>query len=477
MEPHPEHDNSIWTASEPLSLIARWSAYCLVSPWAVLGGILTRLAAEDAWTHRIPGLSGGRRGSGTSALFAVMMGESSRGKSQAREVASDIAVVRGGRLPPENRDRNLSTPEGMVAFFLDRAETEGDGGDEEDGKGKPKKKKPWVQKRYQALGWIDELGGALKVGGRSANWLLEALSSAYTGHWSERAVLTDPTPAAAPHTHFSLLAGAQNAGLAKVLGGEAAAQGWTNRLILLDAAFPASPPLKDLPDEEPPMLRLNVPDCGECPVCSGDPGADPFIYPEARSIREEIRRERWESLTSREPLNNLAGAGHELLAKRRLAKHFAVLHRGGGEETGVREEDWEMAGLVLNHSNALRAYLDENLVEFTEAEQRTYIVEAALKFSATRNQPARSAFALQTVSLRLYKKTADAGFRLSDVGRSIGKKEREILALNGQAAGSPSKQVVIYLYDTGCLDWEGRAEGHSPRGYGAHFAWRRPPPS
>lgn len=471
MGPHPEHDNSIWSASEPLSLIARWSAYCLVSPWAVLGGILTRLAAEDAWTHRIPGLSGGRRGSGTAALFAVMMGESSRGKSQAREVAADITIVRGGHLPPPNRDRNLSTPEGMVAFFLDQEETETD---EADHKGKPKKKKTWVQKRYQALGWIDELSGVMKVSGKSANWLLEALSSAYTGHWNERAVRTDPTPAAAAHTHFSLLAGAQNAGLAKVLGGEAAAQGWTNRLVLLDAAFPESTPLKDLPEEEPPMLELEIPDCGECPVCSSNPEARPFVYPEARSVREEIRRVRWENLTSRKPLDNLTGAGHELLAKRRLAKHFAVLHRRDGYKVG--EEDWELAGLVLNHSNSLRNYLDEHLVEFTEDEQRTYIVEAALKFSATRNQPARSAFALQTVSLRLYKKTSEGGFSLSDVGQSIGARERATLALNGRAAGSPSKQVVIYLNETGCLDWEGRDEGRPPRGYGAHFVWRQPPP-
>ena len=466
MPARPAHDNSLWESSEQLAAIAGWSAYCMVSPWAVLGGVLTRLAAEDAWTHYIPGVGGGAEGSGTAALYAVTMAPSSKGKSLARSCSISMLHVSGGHLPPGNRSRNLSTPEGMVDFFLDHEEVETD---EEDGKGKPKKKKVWVQKRFQALAWIDELGGVLKVGGRNANWLLEALSSGYTGHWSERAVRSDPTPAPAAQTHFSMFAAGQDAGIARLLSGSAANQGWTNRLILLDAVFPEAVHPDQRPTFPPEQLRVDMPDCGNCPVCSGD--EHPYIYPETPAIRDEILLRRWENLRSDAPPSKDSSGGHELLAKRRLAKSLAVLH-GRGE---VSDGDWGRAGNILEHSDALRRFLRDNLAEFVEDDEEESIVASTLKHTSSRNQQARSNITRASIAWRLYKATSVEGFSLREVNNAIRSPERRLLALNGRAAGSPSKQIVSYLHDNDCVDWEGRGEGGPPK-RGTVFRWATPPP-
>lgn len=466
MPARPAHDNSLWESSEQLATIAGWAAFWLVSPWAVLGGVLTRLAAEDAWTHHIPGVGGGPEGSGTAALYAVTMGPSSKGKSQARACSIEMLHVSEGHLPAENRSRNLSTPEGMVDFFLDQEEV--DTG-ETDNKGKPKKKKTWVQRRFQALAWIDELGGVLKVGGRNANWLLEALSSGYTGHWSERAVRSDPTPAPAPQTHFSMFAAGQDAGMARLLSGSAVNQGWTNRIVLLDAVFPeAAHP--DLRSPFPPeQLRVRMPDCGECPVCSG--GDRPYIYPETQAIRDEILLQRWENLRSEYPPSKDSSGGHELLAKRRLAKSLAVLH--GRNE--VSDGDWGRAGNILEHSDALRRFLSDNLAEFVEDDEEAAIVASTLKHTSSRNQQARSNITRSSIAWRLYKATSVEGFSLREANNAIRSSERRLLALNGRAAGSPSKQIVAYLHDNDCIVWEGREDGAPPK-RGELFRWASPPP-
>ena len=413
----PVQANGLFEETGKFRAIRRWAHYWQVSPWTVLAAALTRIAAEEPWTHRIRGLTGGKHGAGTAALYNVMVGPSSIGKSESRNCATAMLQIIGGHLPEDNRDRQVKTPEGMVAFFIDQ---EKENTEEKHSNNKPVKKIIYTQRRFQALGWTDELSAVIKPGGVTKNeWLIECLSSGYTGQWSERAVRTDPTPAAAQHTHFSLLSGGQDTGMYELLNGIGRTQGWGNRLILFDAAYPALPEPEQTNPEPPPRLKVKIIRCGQCVECGG---TEPiWMRPEHPNIPKEIARRRWENVTGNIPAGSGA-SGHYLLALRRLSHALAVLH----EAETITEEHWRWAHIIQEHSDNLRNYLDETGPLLIGKANEPEILKAVLKSQAIATLPGKVRLAFIAAGIKGWQKSniganGQKTFILSDISKKNGR--------------------------------------------------------
>ena len=237
--------------------------------------------------------------------------------------------------------------------------------------------------------------------------------------------------------------------------------------------FPAAKniPLDEL--EEPEPLKVTIPNCGKCHVCIGGSweAADPdiYIYEEDITIRQEIRDVRHANLTTPETVGKL-GSGHDLLTKRRVAKHIAVLHG----RTKVERWDWDIAGRLIDHSDNLRAYLHANLTAFVEADNEVDIIAHLLKSNQTKDHPVRSEMIYRSVSSRLYRRTSATGFTLTFLGKEIlSGEEYKLLSAKGKAAGKPTSQIVGWLQHQDAIDWDGMDAGKTPRG--KTIIWRKEP--
>ncbi len=153
----------VWAERPELGAVRDAAHARLVSPDALLGAVLARVAVAVPHTIKIPGIVGGPVGLTT---YIVAVGPPGVGKSAAGRVAAELIA-----LPPEVPVAPIGSGEGLVELLHELVP-------EDDGTGKTHKVKRQV--RYRALVTVDEGSALGELGSRKGSTLLSTLRSAWT---------------------------------------------------------------------------------------------------------------------------------------------------------------------------------------------------------------------------------------------------------------------------------------------------------
>ena len=450
----PAHDNSLWTDGGPqMAKIWRWAMYGMVSPWALLACILARVAAEAPWLHRLPGPRGDNYRHSTGGLFHILLANSGIGKSGAKDLSQECLDILGGRLPAANRWATMKTAEGLLRFYMTEIQLVDDDGEDAG--------KEWRQTMFQALCYADEFAALVKIGGRGGNYLTEALSSAYTGHFDARTTLTKPIPAPAPKSHLSLVAGTQEAVIVDTLFGKAALQGWTERLTLFDAAHPDRTHPSDTDAEPPSPIRVELPNCGQCGNCSNTVAKNQtHLATTTHRIRTEILERLYTNLTGQT-------SGHTSLIQLRLANAVALLN----ERWEIHDEDWDIAALIIAHSDRLIKMLEDHLPDHVRKSNRPDLTYAVIRQNEIRTQPRHATAICERVACYLYDQSS-SNFLRQDINRALNGRDNKILRLNSEE--SATDQIIRWMAHQQLVWWDGWKEGRLPA-RGERIIWAQSP--
>ncbi|MFN0030286.1 MAG: bifunctional DNA primase/polymerase [Acidimicrobiales bacterium] len=303
---------------------------------------------------------------GTLNQAFLLLGPSGSGKGKSITTGTDLL-----REPPRTDERYLHTKiaagsgEGISATF--RAFEEVDGV-----KGVP------VWRNHGVLQQIAEGEEALKVGGRSGATFWTQARQAWSGEDLGFANATkDHTRPIVPEQQYRwvLVVGFQPATVAPLL--EDAAGGTPQRMVWLQAVRP--PAQGDLPPHPGP-LRWQVPDW-EC----GLDGEWVDVYGQQRRAMT-IDAEAAEDLVRLDDAEGGPLDGHAGYVQLKLSCSIALLHG----RLHVTNLDWELAGVIMENSNGVRAIAEGHSAAEAKARSRakqmTHVETAVLTDMARRAQ-------------------------------------------------------------------------------------------
>lgn len=329
--------DDFWTARPALEHIRQAARNRLVAPDAVLGAVLTRVAAITPHMVEIPAIIGTPIG---LTYFVGIVGPSSAGKSAAAAVAAELMPA-----PDHVLDRlPIGSGEGMVEILFDLVT-------EEDDRGKAVKVKR--QTRYAAIFHIDEGAVLADLGNRQGTTLLPTLRTAYshgtlgnTNASAERKRIVDGGAYV-----YGITLGIQPEWAGPLLGDVAA--GTPQRFVWVTATDPAAPDhVPAWPGElgwEPPpsdVLRAGA-------VIRQRRQRFPLHI--APQIAQEVIADRRANVRG-ETVCDAADA-HHMLVRLKTAAVLALLD----QRVDVLEEDWSLAEVICTTSKQVRRQIEGTL--------------------------------------------------------------------------------------------------------------------
>lgn len=335
--------DSFWTARPSLEHIRAAAHAQTRCADAVLLFVLARVAALTPPSIVLPAIAGGIA---SLNFLGGIVSNSGGGKTTAGDVARAL-------LPIDRKDVVADVPpgsgEGLTELYFEMV-------DEEDNTGKPRKVKR--QTKSAAFIYLDEGQALAEMGGRRGATLLPTLRSAWSGAVIGQSNATLETHRVLKaHTYrMAIMVGFQLDYAAGLI--DDAPGGTPQRFIFATATDPT------VPTQTPPWpgeLTVTQPT-----VITGkrqEIGFDPDI---AAGIRTR------QLLTTRgdyipDPLDT-----HADLARMKIAALLAILD----DRHNVDTDDWELAGLVMRTSRAVRAWVIE------EARQKARALEATRTVTA-----------------------------------------------------------------------------------------------
>lgn len=316
--------DEFWTARPALEHIRTFARARRASPWAVLGVVLTRVIAVTPRFVMLPPMVGGRA---SLNLFAALVGPSGAGKGIAEQVAVDAIDV-----GPVNV-AGVGSGEGIAHLFLRRV------------------KQDIEQHSESVLLSVPEIDTLAALADRRGATLLPELRKAWRGE-ALGFTYADPVkrlPLQAHAYRLCLIAGVQPARAGSLLDDQDG--GTPQRFIWLPATDPLAPDVAP-PEPEPMKWRL--------PVWHGEYGTGQVQLPVCDTARRIIDTHRLAVLRGQAA----ALDGHALLARVKLAAALAILDR----RAEVVDADWDLAGTLMQVSDATRAHIIDGLRR-TDAER------------------------------------------------------------------------------------------------------------
>lgn len=325
--PVADDDDSFWTAYPFLAHIRQAARSRLVSPWAVLGCVLARIAAFTPPSTCLPAIIGG---TAPLSMYVALSGNSGAGKSTPEQVARDlIPDIPAGCIGP----LALGSGEGLVEAFMETFEETVDG----------KKRKVKRQVLHGALFSLDEGQLLGEISQRRGSTILPVLRTAWSGG--------DPGQAnASVETRRSLKPGSYSVGLVSLWQDKAAAMllqdvdgGTPQRFVWLptsDAGASVDTP------EWPGPLEWRRP---ELIILAGIVRPNPLEV--AGSIRGEVKAHRVDVLGQRVEVASLDA--HRGLLKLKVAGCFTVLDN----RNRIEAHDWDVAERFMLMSDSVRGHV------------------------------------------------------------------------------------------------------------------------
>lgn len=332
-DPEPpvfDHEREeFWTARTHLDQLRQFARSRLASPWAVLGVALARVTAHVEPHLVLPPIVGGEVGLN---LFVAVTGPSGGGKGAATATARD-AIHFGDFI--RLVEPNVGSGEGIVHTYMRRTKgTDGDPAGTE-------------QHTTRALFHASEIDTLAALKGRQGSTLLPVLRDAWM---SDRLGFQNADPARRlllePHTYrLSLIVGVQPARAAVLL--DDADGGTPQRFLWMPSTDPGIP---DQRPAEPARIEWAPPNPRNHIVTPSTGRYRLHICDQARHDIEQAARARVAGNT--DTLD-----GHALLNRLKTAAALALLD-GRAE---VRDDDWQLAGTVLEISDHTRAQVQTTL--------------------------------------------------------------------------------------------------------------------
>ena len=323
-------EEAFWQARPELAHIRLFARARQASPWATLAVVLTRVIAATEPNIVLPPLIGQVA---SLNMFVALVGKSGDGKDAAigaARAAVDLSIDVPELLP--------GSGEGLVHIFLHRVREER----------QPSRVEQRTTRILLIAGEIDTLAALFN---RQASTLMPELRKAYMGqelgfHYVDE---SKRLPMAAQTYRLCLIAGVQP-GKARTLLDDAAG-GTPQRFFWAEATDPTAPDWNDLPNEPRPWLWKPPPEL--------DDTSRQIVVPVCPTACAAIRGARSARLRGE---NNDTLDGHLLLCREKLAIALGLL----AGRIGIEEEDWALAGVMIERSSAVR----DDVVAQLAAEQR-----------------------------------------------------------------------------------------------------------
>lgn len=327
--PPPPAEENFWAARPELTHIHTAAQAALASPWASLVAALCRITAATEPNVVLPPILG--RGPMSLNLFGAIAGPSGDGKGIALSVAADAI-----RIPIPIAVASPGSGEGVAHAYLRRVPCP-----KEDGGGTRLQ-----HHETRVLFVAHEVDTLTAVQSRQASTLMPELRKAYVGE-PLGFQYVDPLkrlPLAAHAYRLCLLVGVQPRKAGPILND---ADGGTPRRFLWAETSDTTAP--DLAPPAPLSRTWQHPQ-----VIAGPNGR--CEIPVCDRARTEIRAKQLAKLRreAADPLD-----GHLLLTRLKAAAALALLN--GRLE--VRDDDWVLAGAVIEHSNKVRGQVVKELSE------------------------------------------------------------------------------------------------------------------
>ncbi|MEU2114849.1 DUF3987 domain-containing protein [Streptomyces sp. NPDC016459] len=332
-EAEPVKDDEFWNARPYLSHIRDFSRSRLVSPWAVLGIVLARVAGWIPPGVTLPPTVGTKA---SLNLFVALADDSGLGKGTAVGTARDCIETRYSLS-----SINLGSGEGIGHQFMERKDGE------------------LHQHTEAVMFMVNEIDSLTAMQSRSASTITPTLCSAWVGEplgfayvdKGKRLPMNE-------HTYrLTLVCGVQPKRARSLL--DAAGSGLPQRFLW----FPArdlDAPDDDLPEPAPLSWALPTGDLEHALNNGGQ-----YSVPISEAIRREIRKDRSDRMRGRVIVDELDS--HRNLSRLKAAAILAFLDG----RAAVSDEDWDLSGVLMGVSDATRDRVVEALKAMSVEEARS----------------------------------------------------------------------------------------------------------
>lgn len=385
-----------WDTRESLSWVRDTAYRRMVAPAAVLGAVVVRATCAVPYTVHIPPLIGGKASLNS---FVAMVGPSGAGKGAACAVAEELVP-----LGPLIGAVELGSGEGMAHQFCRPAKAHERDDDETDARGMH-----W--KTRSVLFNASEVDTLTALGARNASTLDSKIRSAWSGEELGFAyAATDKALTTGAHTYrLGLIVGVQPERAGALL--DSAAGGTPQRFMWMAVTDPLIHRDRYDPTPiEPLALPADWPD-GPWAMPVPDVAADMVL----------------DAHVARQRGDGDALDGHALLCRLKVMVGLCVID---GRMVPT-DEDWRLAGMVMGHSDAVRA----SVVETLKAADREAAAEKGERSGVEREAAARTEYDVKLdrvcgVILRAVGRLTEAGKPATEgsINRLIAGRDRSMKA-------------------------------------------------
>lgn len=366
-----EEAGDFWDARELLSHVHAYSTARRVSPWAVLGVVLTRAVTATPYFVALPPIVGGVA---SLNLFVGLVGRSGSGKGAAESVAAECFDV--GHITTHK----TGSGEGIAHGYRKRTKDE----------------VVWLDDAHAVLFSVPEIDTLSALGGRQGATLMPELRSAWSGE-NLGFGYADPAkrlPVPAHEYRLCLVAGIQPGRAQALL--EDADGGTPQRFLWLPAVDPDAP---DVPPPCPAPKVWTAPDTRPSSPFRSPSHANRLLMTACREAVDIIDQARLARLRG----TGEALDGHGLLTRLKVAAALALTEG----RLDITEGDWDLSGVIHRKSDATRAGVQRAL-EAANAERNEARAFAEAKRSLVVAEQVEDA-AIKRVSRRLLRKLKEAG--------------------------------------------------------------------
>lgn len=392
-----------WETRDTLRGIRQAAHHRQCSPDALLGAVLARTAAINAHTIKTPptpspvGLT----------TYVALIGRPGMGKSAAARVAQDLVP-----LPASVVEVPSGSGEGLVEVLIGTVEV-----DAEDGK----KRRVRQQVRHNVFIAVDEGSQLIEIGQRQGSTATSVIRTAWTDGVLGNANASEERKRIVPGGQYvyGLVIGFQPSTAGPLL--DMVADGTPQRFLWMATADPTAP---DVAPEWPDGLTITPLDRGELDKYrdrAGDTVRHPLVLPEHVSKLVYARRR----AALREELVIDEMDEHAQLLRIKVAALLALMeHR-----MEVSEEDWDLAGVIVDTSAEVRSYVQAELRAEAEAEEVARLKRQVRRDAASEAGETSRALASAAISVgRKVRKLGRATRR--DLSQSIAGRHRKLVTVD-----------------------------------------------
>lgn len=327
-------DDEFWSATDQLKLIHEWARARYAAPWAVLGAVLLRVVASTGPHVQLPAVIGGRA---SLNMMAVFVAPSGGGKGVSDAVA---------RLawPADIHEEGLGSGQGIAELF--------------------KQTKNPEDRIDRAIFSVSEIDHLTSLHEGKANNTRATLKAALMGERIGSKGASAATSRVVPqHTYRMCLSVGGQPGHCGVILDDVSG-GMPQRVLWLPGIDPDMP---DQPGAEPEPLDHQLP--GLLPSRYEDPSTvTEIVYGTDEIAATMIAARLAHSRGEGDPLD-----GHKALTRAKVAAALAIMaHR-----TVVDQQDWQLAGAVMDVSSRTRTMVIEHAKQAERAKVRDRAISRA----------------------------------------------------------------------------------------------------